>query len=220
MLENELLLSFFFNSTAFWVAIDHTGYFVMYLKTHTDLLLNFLFNMLKIVISFLMFCTDCKYYLIIWLFKVNSDDEKNKIGPNESDCLPPSRNEKWNQFVIRLHLTVETWSIGIDFGMFVKFNSLPFPSLEFSWKWREYDEKKNIVDSTYHWYVLLVWQVNMKLFGNFVSLSNQKKRSRREPNIWKNFLSIKSTKCRLLLSITIKVILLVFCCVCVCVSSG
>lgn len=79
---------------------------------------------------------------------------------------------------------------------------------------------KNIVDSTYHSYVLLVWQVNMKLFGNFVSLSNKKRADEnRESNIWKNFASIKSTKCLLLLSITIKVILLVFV-VCMCISSG
>lgn len=67
--------------------------------------------------------------------------------------------------------------------------------------------------------VLLVWQVNMKLFGNFVSLSNQEKRSRRKPRasyLEKLFIYQVNEMSPVTEHYHKSHITVFFCCVCVC----
>lgn len=146
----------------------------MYLKIRTDLLLNFLFNLLKIDISSLMFCTDCKYYLIIWLFKVNSDDEKTRLDQmNQIVWLLLGMKSEINLSFVYI------WQSKLDQSALISeclSNSIPY-NFQVS---NSVENDGSMMKKKYCRFdislVLLVWQVNMKLFGNFVSLSNQKKK--------------------------------------------
>lgn len=173
--------------------------------------------MLKIVISFLMFCTDCKYYLIIWLFKVNSDDEKTRLDQmNQIVCLLLGMKSEINLSFVYI------WQLKLDQSALISeclSNSIPYHfqvsnSVENdgSMMKKKILSIRHIIGMCY-WFGRLIWNFSETLYRCLTKKGGADEN--REPNIWKNFLSIKSTKCRLLLSITIKVILLVFCCVCV-----
>lgn len=150
----------------------------MYLKICTDLLLSFLFNLLKMDISLLMFCTDCKYYLIIWLLKVNSDDEKIRLDQmNQIVWLLLGMKSEINLSFVYI------WQSKLDQSALISeclSNSILYHfqvsnSVENDGSMM----KKKIVDSTYHWcywFGRLIWNFSETLYRCLT-----KKRSRRKP---------------------------------------